>query len=155
MFSLCAIHYIICNLVVLYVILHYAKPIRQSLPALKPQFRITEKFIPLLVFSDILNVVLILCTGFLCGNSRIPGDTYFTIVWPTFLFNSLLNNAIMHYIVFAHVEFIHGEQGIRALVEARSLDTSFEESEELESERCYWMALPGLQPIQVSEELVR
>jgi len=153
MFLLCIIHYLICNLVVLYVILHYAKPIRKSLQSLEPQFQINEKFVPLFVLSDIF-VMLILCTVYLSANKRFPGDTCFTIFWSMFFLDTLLNNAIMHYTVFAHVEFIHGEQRIRALMEPRDLVT-FEESEELESERFYWIALPGLQPIQVSEELVR
>jgi len=143
MSTLCIFHYLTCNLVVLYVILRYVEPIKDSLPALEPQFQVHVRFVPFLVLSNCF-LVVILALHIIQKNNSL------SILWPIWFLDSLLNNAIMHYTVFAHVEFIHGEQGIRALIEARDLE-EFDESEE----RVYWVAMPGLQPIQVGEELVR
>jgi len=155
---LCAIHYLICNGVVVCIILRYSQKIKENLPAWEPQFEITERFLLLLIYSDfvifLVPIIFITISTVAATNIiNLTNTIVLSITWIIVFLDSVLNNAIMHYTVFAHVQYIDEEQAIRAAIE-NDPDHIVEESEEAE-ERFYWISLSGLQPIRVSENLVR
>jgi len=147
-FSLCCIiHFFVCNLIVLFIIFRYAETTKDSLPGLEPQFQINKRFMPILILSDTIAIgVSILLIKLKIDSAYIS----IAIVWGLIFFNNLFNNVLMHYTTFAHVHFMNEEDVVKALVKGHTRRES-DGSDEL----FYWIALPGLQPIKVTHDLVR
>jgi len=146
-FCLCLIHFFVCNLIVLFIIFRYAEATKDSLPDLEPQFQINKRFMPILILSDIIAYG---ATVTLIRNKWDSSFTSIAIAWVVMFLNYLLNNMLMHYTIFAHVDFMNEEDTVKALLEGHTR-IELDGSEEL----FYWIALPGLQPIKVAQDLVR
>jgi len=152
MCRICVAHYVICNFIVVSIIFYYNEKMTELLPNLKPQFLIIKRFMPLMFASTTIVCFSLFIIKFTLRNLN---EVFTNIGWCLIFTDSILNNVIMHYTIFAHVSHMNEENRVKAAVEYLEMTSGIDLDNDVDGGRDYWVAMPGLQPIKVSEDLVK
>jgi len=158
--SLSYFHWIVMNCIMVFIFRCSKQFTSESFQNLQHQIRINKKILPLIFLSSTIFFSVFIVHQIFSRNEWI----LFTFTMMHFV-DSLLNNMLMHYTIFGHVEFFKQEADIRRrhelMMDGRARDLQDPESASSDvSGSCsvigyYWVELPSSYPVAMSYRHVK
>lgn len=152
------LHWLLVNIFMIIIFWYHVDLVDESFPSLDHQIQLNRKWVPLLFASSFV----VMATTILAETrSIIRSDLMVYFGFMLHILDQTLNNMLMFHTIFGHVTFLQQaekvRQGLELIASHQEEDTVVVElGVEVEeySLGLYWLDLPGVNPVQMTHELV-
>jgi len=150
------LHWLVMNIFMIIIFWLHVDLVNESFPSLDHQMKLNRRWIPLVFLTSFVFMAFTII-----AETRTSSDTMVYIGFMAHVLDQNFNSILMFHTIFGHVKFLEEAEkvrhGLELILSNKDADNDVIELG-LENEdytlAVYWLDLPGVNPIQMTHELV-